>query len=155
MVNAEADAFKRYICGSLARIVACMDGLSEAEIGWRPAAENANSLRDLAVHSMSNAEQNVIGVAAGESIERSRDDEFSSVLPLEAIRLRLSETLDRISRSLEAFGAADLYTERAHPRRGRMACREVLLVAARHAAEHMGQAELTRDLVLASRARGG
>jgi hypothetical protein len=38
-----------------------------------------------------------------------------------------------------------------HPRRGQMLGREVLIVVARHCAEHMGQAFLTRDLVLAQR----
>jgi hypothetical protein len=33
-----------------------------------------------------------------------------------------------------------------HPRRGAISGREILIVVARHAAEHLGQAELTRDL---------
>lgn len=37
-----------------------------------------------------------------------------------------------------------------HGWRGPIARREVLIVVARHAAEHLGQAELTRDLALAS-----
>ncbi len=36
-----------------------------------------------------------------------------------------------------------------HPRRGWSTGREILLIVARHAAEHLGQAELTRDLLLA------
>ncbi len=147
----EADAFKRYITGSLARTVACLEGLSEAEIGWQPAAAGANSLRDLAVHSIANAEENVLGVAGGMAIDRIRDDEFSSDIAADAIRVRLADVLSRIGRCLDAFTANELDAERDHPRRGRLPCREVLLVAARHAAEHMGQAELMRDLVLAIR----
>jgi uncharacterized damage-inducible protein DinB len=155
MANVETDAFKRYISGSLARIVACMDGLSEAEIGWRPQADDTSSLRDLAIHSLANAEENVAGVAAGVPGERARDDEFSSALSLEEIRQRSRETLERIAECLDGLTAENLNAERTHPRRGQMPCREVLLVAARHAAEHMGQAELTRDLLLASRSDDG
>ncbi|MDP9352215.1 MAG: DUF664 domain-containing protein [Chloroflexota bacterium] len=43
-----------------------------------------------------------------------------------------------------------LEEEIEHPRRGRITGREVLLVVARHCAEHLGQAELTRDLLEAS-----
>jgi hypothetical protein len=149
--HTEADAFKRYISGSLARIVGCLDGLSESEIDWRPAAAGANSLRDLAVHSIANAEENVIGVAGGAPISRTRADEFSSGMAVDAIRARLAYLLSRIGSGLDAFSADDLEAARDHPRRGQLPCREVLLIAARHAAEHMGQAELTRDLVLATR----
>jgi hypothetical protein len=148
--STEADAFKRYISGSLARTVGCLGGLSEPEIDWRPAA-GASSLRDLAVHSIANAEENVIGVGAGAPIGRARDAEFSSGMSVDAIRARLGDVLGRIGSCLDTFTADDLDAVREHPRRGRLPCREVLLVAARHAAEHMGQAELTRDLVLAMR----
>ncbi|MBN1310607.1 MAG: hypothetical protein JXB30_04240 [Anaerolineae bacterium] len=40
-----------------------------------------------------------------------------------------------------------------HPRRGQMAGRAELIIVARHAAEHMGQAELTRDLLFSARGR--
>ena len=35
-----------------------------------------------------------------------------------------------------------------HPRRGAICGREVLLVVATHVTEHMGHAQLTRDLVI-------
>ena len=38
-----------------------------------------------------------------------------------------------------------------HPRRGQMSGRAILMVVIRHAAEHMGHAELTRDLIRAKR----
>jgi hypothetical protein len=46
---------------------------------------------------------------------------------------------------------SSLSAEVVHPRRGRLSGFEVLVIALRHAAEHMGQAELTRELVLARR----
>ena len=38
---------------------------------------------------------------------------------------------------------------RAHPRRGTITGRDVLIVVARHAAEHWGEAQLTRSLLKA------
>jgi len=68
--------------------------------------------------------------------------------------MRLREVLERMEQALVGLSSVHLDGERDHPRRGKMSCREVLLVAARHAAEHMGQAELTRDLVIARRQPG-
>ena len=147
----EADAFKRYISSSLARIIACLDGLTEAEVGWRPAAADANRLRDLALHTIANAEANVLGVVGGLAIDRAREDEFRSDATADATRARLADALTAIGRCLDALSPGDLAAPREHPRRGRLPVREVLLVAARHAAEHVGQAELTRDMVLAVR----
>jgi hypothetical protein len=51
---------------------------------------------------------------------------------------------------LASLSSEAMASERPHPRRGTITAREVLLVAARHAAEHYGQALLTRDLALAA-----
>jgi hypothetical protein len=50
---------------------------------------------------------------------------------------------------LEAMPATALEEQCEHPRLGRIAGRAVLLQAERHAAEHLGEAELTRALLLA------
>ena len=41
--------------------------------------------------------------------------------------------------------------ERDHPRYGTISGRELLVLVATHAAEHYGQAQLTRDLLKAQR----
>ncbi len=50
---------------------------------------------------------------------------------------------------MTALSALDLEREVTHPRRGALTGRDVLIVVARHAVEHLGQAELTRDLARA------
>ena len=45
----------------------------------------------------------------------------------------------------------DLDRARQHPRRGIITGRDVLIVVARHAAEHWGEAQLTRSLMNARR----
>ncbi|MEO9255845.1 MAG: DUF664 domain-containing protein, partial [Tepidiformaceae bacterium] len=62
----------------------------------------------------------------------------------EALRQRMREVIEPIP----VTALAEL---REHPRLGTVAGRIVLLQAARHAAEHLGEAQLTRALVLAAR----
>ena len=50
------------------------------------------------------------------------------------------------------MSAADFERAEIHPRRGVLTGREVLLIVARHATEHLGRAELTRDLAKAMQA---
>ena len=40
----ELDAFTGFICRSIDRIVACLEGLDEPDLDWRPPADGANSL---------------------------------------------------------------------------------------------------------------
>jgi hypothetical protein len=55
--------------------------------------------------------------------------------------------------ALASLPVGDLDRERPHSRRGTLSGREVLLVVARHAAEHWGEAQLTRSLLRAKASR--
>ena len=61
MTNREIEEFWPFIARSVDRLVALLDGLSEKELNWQP-LENANSLYALAVHTMGNVEENLLGV---------------------------------------------------------------------------------------------
>jgi hypothetical protein len=104
----------------------------------------------LAVHSLANAEENVLGTVCGLPIERVRDEEFRASIPIDDIRAQLQDLVERMTRAAQKT-PVDLDEMRSHPRRGEFPVRNVLIVAARHAAEHMGQAQLTKDLLVASR----
>ena len=67
------------------------------------------------------------------------------------IEARWNELKDQISDAIEELPTTELDREWEHPRRGSINGRELLIVVARHAAEHYGQAQLTRDLVKARR----
>ena len=56
---------------------------------------------------------------------------------------------ERIAKHLASLTRDDLDAARAHPRRGTLTGRDVLIVVARHAAEHWGEAQLTRSLMKA------
>ena len=147
----ELALYWRKIAGSLERLLDTLDGLDEGQLNWRPPAPNANSLYALATHTMGNVEENLLGVLAGQPVERDRDGEFqASGTTTDLLRERWATLRARIPEALANLppGALDRQ-DYPHPRRGIISGREALLIVARHAAEHAGQAELTRDLLLA------
>jgi hypothetical protein len=144
----EAAAYIERLNISVERILACLDGLDADGLNWRPPAPETNSLYVLAFHSMGSAEAAVIGELGGQPVERDRDAEFTisgdSAVPLharwEALRPRLREALARLT-------PADMEKTVHHRRFGAMSGRAYLILAAQHPAEHVGHAELTRDLL--------
>ncbi|MEZ4522019.1 MAG: hypothetical protein R3A46_10315 [Thermomicrobiales bacterium] len=100
-----------------------------------PAAET-NSIAALAFHTVGNAEENVIETLSGREAGRDRDQQALGPL---------------LERDLGDPDDKRLSEPCNHPRRGSLTGREVLIVVARHSAEHLGQAELTRDLWNAGR----
>lgn len=151
-MHPEIALFWRYITSSLDRLVACLDGLDEAGLNWQPPAPGANSLSALATHTLGNAEENIIETLAGQPVGRDREAEFAArAATADEITGRWHDLRGRLEAALAALPPAVPDAEFAHPRRGALTGRAILLVVARHAAEHLGQAELTRDLLRASR----
>ena len=146
----EVESFWSYIGSSVERILLCLDGLDENDLNWRP-LDSANSLYVLAIHTIGNIEENILGVLCGQQINRRREDEFKvHGTKIEPVKQRWHEVQQRIHSQLTQI---DLDREYEHPRRGGITGRDVLIVVARHAAEHTGQAELTRDLLFTARGR--
>jgi len=154
-VNAEVATFWRYIDSSLERLAAVVAAMDEAELSWRPPAHEANSLHVLATHTFGNAEENLVGLLGAEEVRRDRDAEVATGSGNgRALEARWRSLRPRIERALAGLDGAELERPHAHPRRGAVTGREVLLVVARHAAEHLGQAELTRDLLRQAQSSG-
>src|SRR5258706_15758768 len=148
MRNAEPVPFWRYIAGSADRLVELLHGLSEAELNWRPPAPETNSLFVLATHTIANTEENILATLCGEPLRRERAAEFQAHgTTSEPLRERWALLRRRIEAALAELPPGTLDAMRQHPRRGSLTAREILIVVARHAAEHLGQAELTRDLM--------
>jgi uncharacterized damage-inducible protein DinB len=149
----EIESLWGYIRRSVDRLLSCLDGLEEDDLNWRP-LESANSLYVLAVHMIANVEANILGVLCSQNIIRHREEEFrargSSVEP---VRQRWLDVQERISSCLGKLSSADLDKEYEHARRGKITGRDLLITIARHAAEHVGHAELTRDLLFTTRGR--
>ena len=149
--NREIASFHRFITGSLDRLVMLVGELDEAGLNWRPPASNTNSLYALATHTLGNAEENILQTLCGRRVSREREAEFAARGASAAVAERWRALRADLTEAMAALTSADLDREIAHPRRGALTGREALLVVARHAAEHLGQAELTRDLLLATR----
>ena len=149
----QASIFGRYLCESIERLLGCLDGLAPDQLDWQPPAPEANSLYVLAVHTMANAEEVVVFVLGGQPNQRNREAEFlAQATSGAALDERWHFLHAQITGTLAGLPNSALNAPVDHPRRGRISGREVLILACRHAAEHAGQAELTRDLLRAATA---
>ena len=149
--RAELDSFRRFIFNTVDQLVGALEGLSERELNWRPAAPSTNSLCAIAVHVMGNAEENILGTVCGRTVTRRRQLEFEATAVSAApVRERWRALRTQIEAALAALPAGELDRERLHPRRGPLTGRDVLIVVARHAAEHWGEAQLTLSLMRAT-----
>jgi hypothetical protein len=162
-VTPEAASLWRFISSSLDRLVALALEIDDEGFTWRPPAPNTNSIAALAFHTLGNAEENILETLCGQTaggerigglatIDRERDSEFAKGGRSKAeLDERWRSLRPQLEQALSRLPDAELDEERRHPRRGVISGRDILIVVARHAAEHLGQAELTRDLWLASR----
>ena len=143
----EIDLYWHKITDTVDELVACLEGLDGESLDWKP-LDDANSLYVLATHTMGNVRHNLLNVLCGLPITRDRDAEFvasgGSAVEIEA---RWNELKARISDAIDELPPTELDRERDDPNRGLITGRELLLFVARHAAEHYGQAQLTRDLL--------
>lgn len=139
--------FENTIVENVERILSCCDGLDEAGINWKPDAPDMNSIYVLATHTMGNVRQNALAVLDGQEDQRDRDAEFiaagNSAVELQQ---QWAELKPQVQQALGRIGEAELTRQHAHPRRGTVSGLQVLMIAASHAGEHAGQAEMTRDL---------
>ena len=101
---------------------------------------------------MGNVRHNLLNGLCGLAISRDRDAEFvvtgGSAADIEA---HWNELKSQISDSVEGLPRGEMDRERDHPRYGTISGHELLVLVATHAAEHYGQAQLTRDLLKAQR----
>lgn len=149
--NSEIACYCRYIFSSLDRLVDCLSDLNGKQLNWRPPAANTNSLYGLATHTIANTEENILGILCGQSVERNRDAEFATRgSSADELGERWRRLRSRLLSALAKLPPDALNQQVPHPRRGMITGREVLLIVARHSAEHLGQAELTLDLLRAS-----
>ena len=145
--------FWPYIARSIERIVAALSDLEDAGVplDWRPPATSANSACAIAVHALGTTEHRLLTVLCGIDVNRNRAAEFAATAGSAMVIADDWRALEvRITTALEKLTEADLATSRWHPERGEITGLDMLIVVARHMAEHAGQAELTRDLALAS-----
>ena len=155
-MDAEIEGYRRQLQSLLKRVCACLDGLSEAQLNWRPPMHGANSAYVIAAHTLGNARAWVLGIACGWPVERDRPAEFQASGPdaadLTAQARRLSDDIDAALAAL----APSALAQRLLPPKSlfgegelrEISVREVLLDVVEHASIHLGQLQITRDLAL-------
>jgi hypothetical protein len=150
--SAEVEIFWRSISDSLDKMVTLLANLTSEQLDWRPQAQAANSLGVLATHVLGQAEESIVETLSGRHVGRDRKLEFDAQgITSASIKERWEKLMPRMADTLANLRPEVLDTVFHHPRRGGSTGREILLVVSRHVAEHLGQAELTRDLLRAER----
>ena len=124
-----------------------MDGLTPAALDWAPQPD-MNSIGVMVFH-LAGAERYLIGeVIAGDNSNRDRDAEFKvQGMELNALLKRLADNRAYISGVLEGLTLADLETRRMFRHQREVTVGWVLGHALKHTATHMGQIQLTRELL--------
>lgn len=149
--NPEVESFQRYLLSSLDRIVATLDGLTAEQLNWCPPAPEANGVYVLATHMLANVRDNILTVLCEvRESDRDRDAEFAVTVESPAtLETHWRELRAEVVAALNALPPGDLDRARSHRTRENVNGRDILLITARHAAEHLDHAEMTRDLTRA------
>jgi hypothetical protein len=150
-MNHITEALSDALIMAIERIIATLDGLDRDGLNFKPeASQPTSSVYVLAVHTMANAEMTVLSMLDGQNRPRDRDAEFAAIgESREWVDDRWAELKPQLQDAIAGFTPEHLDKEYEHPRRGKMTGWEALLMAATHANEHVGHAELTRDMLKA------
>ena len=154
-MNAEIETYSRWIRSLLKRVPACLEGLSEAQMNWRPPIEGANSAYVIAAHTVGNARAWVLGIACGQEMGRDRPAEFRAAGSYAQLAEETQELLREIEAALTALDASAL-DRRVVPSQElwgdeevrEISVRQALLTVVEHASIHLGELHVTRDLAL-------
>lgn len=134
-------------------LIESVTGLGDEGLNWTPPVPGVNSLFVLTMHTLGNAEENLVEILGGQPVHRDREGEFSTTTGTVAdVEGRWTPLRPKLSATLLGLDRARLERVYDHPKRAGLSGRDVLLQTMRHAAQHLGHAELTRDFYLASRA---
>ncbi len=155
-MDAEVETYSRQIRSLLERVGACLEGLSEAQINWRPAIDGANSAYVIAAHTLGNARAWVLGIACGQPVGRDRPAEFRAsgrdAADLLGAAQKLSGQIDAAMAALPGWAldrrllpSRELWGE---GQAQEISVREALVHVVEHASIHLGQLQVTRDLAL-------
>ena len=146
-MDPETAMFFGAITESLESILSRTEGMDADSLNWRPDVPAGNSLYALTLHTLSNVHRNILSHYCGEPYAYDRAAEFRESGTAAELAARHADLVVRMERALEAAGAGGLTRICDHQRLGKIPGRAVLLQAARHAAEHAGEANLTRALL--------
>ena len=153
-MHAEIETYGKYVRKQLEDIHAALKGLSDEQLNQRPDVPDANSGYVIATHVLGNARAWILGIACGQPLSRDRPAEFASSGTYEEIGKAAQGLSSEIDEALEEFDPSTL-NDRFVPAQElwgegephEIARREAFAHVIEHAAMHLGQIHLTRDLV--------
>lgn len=157
-VHAEIETYARELGWILGEVAAALDGLTAAQLAWRPATGASNSASAVAGHVLGSTRVYALGFACGLEVERDRAAEFAASGADAATLVAAVRRLSReITAALAALAPSELDrrlvpspelwgTGRPHE----ISRRDALVESIRHAALHLGELRLTRDLAVRS-----
>lgn len=152
-MSPEIEGFRKRFDYEFDRLLETIAGLDEKALNWKPPAPAGNSILVLVTHAIASAEDHVVGKAAGKTVVRNRDAEFATIGSGDRLASRAAEVRSRIADALAGLEGR-LDDEREPPSgswSGRATVRDRLVHSISHTAEHVGHAQLTRDLYIAQR----
>jgi uncharacterized damage-inducible protein DinB len=155
-VDGEIPTLSAQIRSILNRVCSSLDALSEAQLNWHPSTAGANSVYAIAAHTLGNARAWVLGIACGQPMGRDRPAEFRASGRDAAALLADAATLSKeIEAALSALAPSDLDRRLVPPavlwgegEPQEILVRDALVHVIEHAALHLGQLQITRDLAL-------
>jgi len=149
MSSSEIESFRTRFGYEFDRLLETVAGLDDDAVNWKPPAPGANSLLVLVTHALASAEDHVVGKGAGKTVVRNRDAEFATTGGSGHLAARAAEVRRRIDEALVSLEGR-LDEEREPPMgkwpRPRGTVRDRLIHSISHTAEHVGHAQLARDL---------
>ena len=157
-VHAEIETYARELGWVLDQVCAALDGLTAAQLTWRPATEASNSLAAVAGHVLGSTRVYALGFGCGREVERDRAAEFA-VSGADAVTLiaAVQQLSREISAALATLGPSELDRRFVPPQAlwgtgppHEISRRDALVESIRHAALHLGELRLTRDLAVRS-----
>ena len=133
------------------RLIACLDGMTAAELNWQPPAQGGNSVYAIVNHAIGTQEGHILGRIFGQEVTPRPNAGWGvEGDAAEPLRERWKELRPRVYDTLSRASSAALERDCEHPRIGKLSGWAMLLLVDRHTAEHVGHAELTRDLAKAA-----
>jgi uncharacterized damage-inducible protein DinB len=127
------------------RMRAVVRDLDEAALSRTP-ADGENSIAVLVTHTLG-SELGWLHRAAGSPFQRDRDAEFRAKASSESLRASIDATEQQVTGLIEATDTAGLATMRKMGDGSDATAGFCLTHALAHTAEHVGHAELTRNLL--------
>ena len=152
MARTEREALLRAFQRPIEEILICLEQLRGHEIDRKIPEASGNSVLAIAAHVIANTEENVVEHLGGTDVGRVREAEFAIKSNTgDPLRDRWNDLLPKLVTVIGELPADALEQEIDHPNRGLITGREVLLVVVRHANEHLGEAQIVRDLLITER----